>query len=90
MVESAYRSISYFNEFDYDNIVLSIKSSDVTTTIDANRLFSEKYNYPLHLGVTEAGAELTGIVRSKCWSWHTLKRGNWRHNKSFSYRKKLR
>lgn len=64
LVESAYRSISYFNEFDYDNIVLSIKSSTVKTTIEANRLFREKYDYPLHLGVTEAGAELGGIVRS--------------------------
>ena len=64
LVESAYRSISYFNEFDYDNIVLSIKSSDVPTTIEANRLFREKYDYPLHLGVTEAGAALGGIVRS--------------------------
>lgn len=75
LVESAYRSISYFNEFDYDNIVLSIKSSDVTTTIDANRLFSEKYNYPLHLGVTEAGAELTGIVRSSVGLGTLLKEG---------------
>lgn len=53
LVESAYRSIVYFNEFGYDNIVLSIKSSDVVTTIDANRLFREKYSSILHLGVTE-------------------------------------
>ncbi|RGD73346.1 flavodoxin-dependent (E)-4-hydroxy-3-methylbut-2-enyl-diphosphate synthase [Anaerofustis stercorihominis] len=75
LVESAYRSISYFNEFGYDNIVLSIKSSDVVTTIDANRLFREKYSYPLHLGVTEAGAELGGIVRSSIGLGSLLKDG---------------
>lgn len=75
LVESAYRSIEYFNEFGYDNIVLSIKSSDVTTTIDANRLFREKYSYPLHLGVTEAGAELGGIVRSSIGLGSLLKDG---------------
>ena len=75
LVESAYRSIAYFNEFGYDNIVLSIKSSDVVTTIDANRLFREKYSYPLHLGVTEAGAELGGIVRSSIGLGSLLKDG---------------
>lgn len=64
LVESAERSIEYFNEFDYDNIVVSIKASDVTTTYKANKLFSSKYNYPLHLGITEAGAAMSGIVRS--------------------------
>ncbi len=75
LVESAYRSISYFNEFGYDNIVMSIKSSDVISTIEANRLFSEKYNYPLHLGVTEAGADLSGIVRSSVGIGYLLKEG---------------
>ncbi len=64
LVESAERSIAYFNEFDYDNIVVSIKASDVNTTYLANKLFSSKYDYPLHLGITEAGAALSGIVRS--------------------------
>ncbi len=64
LCESAFRSIERLNRFNYDNIVVSIKSSDVVTTIQANRLFSSKYDYPLHLGVTEAGAELCGIVRS--------------------------
>jgi (E)-4-hydroxy-3-methylbut-2-enyl-diphosphate synthase len=64
LVESAKKSIDYFNEFDYDNIVISIKSSDVVTTYEANKLFSSLYGYPLHLGVTEAGAHLSGIIRS--------------------------
>ena len=64
LVESAERSIAYFNEFGYDDIVMSIKASDVVMTVEANRLFSEKYDYPLHLGVTEAGAALSGVIRS--------------------------
>ncbi len=64
IVESAERSIAYFNEFQYDNIVVSIKSSDVVATYQANKLFASKYDYPLHLGVTEAGAHLSGIIRS--------------------------
>ncbi len=64
LVESAYRSIEYFNEFGYDNIVVSIKSSDVKTTVEANRLFRKKYDYPLHLGITEAGSGMSGLVRS--------------------------
>ncbi len=64
LVESAERSIAYFNEFDYDNIVVSIKASDVPTTYAANKLFSSKYDYPLHLGITEAGASMSGMVRS--------------------------
>lgn len=64
LVESAERHIAYFNEFDYDNIVMSIKASDVVMTYSANKLFSSRYDYPLHLGVTEAGAATAGIVRS--------------------------
>ena len=64
LVESAERSIGYFNEFGYDNIVMSIKASDVVMTVEANRLFSSRHDYPLHLGVTEAGAALTGVIRS--------------------------
>ncbi|MBO7701015.1 MAG: flavodoxin-dependent (E)-4-hydroxy-3-methylbut-2-enyl-diphosphate synthase [Eubacteriaceae bacterium] len=64
LVESAERSIGYFNEFGYDNIVMSIKSSDVVMTVEANRLFSSRHDYPLHLGVTEAGAALSGVIRS--------------------------
>lgn len=64
LVESAERSIGYFNEFGYDNIVVSIKASDVVSTYSANKLFSEKYDYPLHLGITEAGANMSGIIRS--------------------------
>lgn len=55
LVESVTDEIKILEEMDFKSIVVSIKSSDVRTMIDANRIFSVKYNYPLHLGVTEAG-----------------------------------
>lgn len=63
-VESAMYHVELLNKFDFDDIVISIKSSDVKTTIDAYRLLSERCNYPLHLGVTESGTERMGIIKS--------------------------
>ena len=64
MVESAKRHIEILNRYDFDDIVLSMKSSDVRTTIAAYRLASQSFDYPLHLGVTEAGTLKTGIIKS--------------------------
>ena len=64
MVESARRHIKILNENDFDDIVLSMKSSDVKTTIKAYRLARDEFNYPLHLGVTEAGTTEAGIIKS--------------------------
>ena len=64
MVESAMGHVRLLNKYDFDNIVLSIKSSDPKTTVLANRLMAEQTNYPLHLGVTEAGTERMGIIKS--------------------------
>lgn len=55
LVESVTDEIKILEELDFESIVVSLKSSDVRTMIDANRMFSDKYNYPLHIGVTEAG-----------------------------------
>jgi len=55
LVESVTDEIKILEDLKFDSIVVSIKSSDVRTMIDANRIFSSKYNYPLHIGVTEAG-----------------------------------
>ena len=63
-VESAMYHVELLNKFDFDDIVISIKSSDVKTTIDAYRLLSQRCNYPLHLGVTESGTERMGIIKS--------------------------
>lgn len=55
LVESVIDEIKILKELDFESIVVSIKSSDVRTMIEANRIFSDKYSYPLHIGVTEAG-----------------------------------
>ena len=64
MVESALYHASLLEKFDFDDIVISIKSSNVNTMIKAYELASEKCNYPLHLGVTEAGTKRMGIIKS--------------------------
>ena len=64
LVESAMYHASLLEKFDFDDIVISIKSSNVNTMIKAYELASEKCNYPLHLGVTEAGTERMGIIKS--------------------------
>ena len=63
-VESALENVRMLNMYDFDDIVISIKSSDVKTTIDAYRLLAEKCAYPLHLGVTETGTAHMGIIKS--------------------------
>ena len=64
LVESAMRSIHLMEEMGFDAIKLSLKSSDVATTIDAYRLISEKTDHPLHLGVTEAGTLVQAAIKS--------------------------
>lgn len=63
-VESAMYHVQLLEKFDFDDIVISVKASDVKTTIAAYRLLAEKCDYPLHLGVTEAGTERMGIIKS--------------------------
>lgn len=64
LLESAERHIRICEEAGFEDIIVSIKSSDLPITIAANRLFSEKYNYPLHLGITESGTIRSGSIRS--------------------------
>ena len=64
LVESAERSITILEGMDFTNIKISLKGSDVLTTVDAYRLFSDKYDYPLHIGVSESGPPSTGIIKS--------------------------
>lgn len=64
LVESALGHVKLLNDCDFDDIVISIKSSDVRLTIAAYRLLSQKADYPLHLGVTEAGTEHMGVLKS--------------------------
>ncbi len=64
LCESALYHASLLEKFDFDNIVLSMKSSSVNTMVSAYELASQKCDYPLHLGVTEAGTERMGIIKS--------------------------
>lgn len=64
MVESAMRHIEILENNDFDMMKVSLKSSSVLTTIEAYRLISQKVDYPLHLGVTEAGTLKSGIIKS--------------------------
>ena len=64
MVDSAFGHIRLLNKFDFDDICVSLKSSDVRTTVAAYRLMSEQSDYPLHLGVTEAGTPKMGLLKS--------------------------
>ena len=64
LCDSAMYHASLLEKFDFDNIVLSMKSSNVEFMTQAYELVSEKCNYPLHLRVTEAGTERMGIIKS--------------------------
>jgi len=64
MVESAMRHIKILEEQDFYDIVVSLKASDVPRMAEAYRLFAERTDYPLHLGVTEAGSKIPGTVKS--------------------------
>ena len=64
LVESALDKVRWIEDEDYDNIVVSIKSSDVLMCAKAYELFSEKSDYPLHVGITEAGTLLAGSIKS--------------------------
>ncbi len=64
LCESALRHASLLEKFDFNDIVISIKSSDVPTMVAAYRLVAEQCDYPLHLGVTEAGTKHMGMLKS--------------------------
>ena len=64
LVESALYHASLLEKFDFDDIVISIKSSDVNTMIKGYRQLSKVCDYPLHLGVTEAGTKNMGIIKN--------------------------
>ena len=64
MAESALEKLKLVESFGYDNLVASIKSSDVLMSIRAHELLSEKTDYPLHVGITEAGTLFSGTIKS--------------------------
>ena len=64
MLESAMSHVRLLNKFDFDDICISVKASEVKLTVEAYRLMAESTDYPLHLGVTEAGTEYAGLIKS--------------------------
>ncbi len=64
LAESALRNVALLEKYDFDDIVISLKSSDVKMNFDAYRLVDERSDYPLHIGVTEAGTLEMGKVKS--------------------------
>lgn len=75
LCESALYHASLLEKYDFEEIVLSMKSSRVDTMIQAYELASQACNYPLHLGVTEAGTERMGLVKSAIGIGSLLQRG---------------
>ena len=66
LVESAFGHIKLLNRYDFDDICVSLKSSSVPITMQAYQLMRQRSDYPLHLGVTEAGTAFQGIIKSAC------------------------
>jgi len=64
LVESAMKELSYFQEVDFEDVKISVKASNVVLMVEAYRLLSETCDYPLHLGVTEAGPMPNGLIKS--------------------------
>ena len=64
MVESAMRHVKILEDQNFYDVIVSLKASDVLRMVQAYRLFAEKTDYPLHLGVTEAGSKIPGTVKS--------------------------
>ncbi len=75
LCESALYHVSLLNKFDFDDIIISIKSSNVSKMIAAYEKMSELCDYPLHLGVTEAGTKRMGIVKSAIGIGSLLQKG---------------
>ena len=64
LVESAAEHIGILEKMNFREIKVSLKASNVPTTVEAYRLFSKKFRYPLHIGISEAGPSFTGIIKS--------------------------
>ena len=64
LVESAKRELGYFTEVGFDDVKISVKASDVTLMVESYRMLAEEVDFPLHLGVTEAGPPPAGLVKS--------------------------
>ena len=64
LVESAKRELGYFDEVGFDDVKISVKASDVTLMVESYRMLADEVDFPLHLGVTEAGPPPAGLVKA--------------------------
>lgn len=64
LIESMERKVQLIESFDFHDLVLSIKATDIDMTIEVNKLLKEKFPYPIHIGLTESGTILSGSIRS--------------------------
>ena len=64
MVESALGHIRILEDLNYQNIKISLKASDIARTVEAYRLIAAQVDYPLHIGITEAGTTWSGTIKS--------------------------
>lgn len=64
MVDSAMEYVRMIEDLGFSDLVISLKAADVPTTVEAYRLFAQRSNYPLHLGITEAGTIVSGVIKS--------------------------
>lgn len=75
MVDSAMRNISLMESLNFYDLVISLKAPDIFRTIKAYEMLSAKTDYPLHLGITEAGTEFSGTIKSSIGLGHLLLAG---------------
>lgn len=75
MVESALEHVAIFEKLNFHDIVISLKATDVDMTVQAYEKLSQKVNYPLHLGITEAGTKWFGTIKSAAGLGALLSRG---------------
>jgi (E)-4-hydroxy-3-methylbut-2-enyl-diphosphate synthase len=75
LVESALEHVRILEDLGFTDTVVSIKASDISTTVEANRLLAENCDYPIHLGLTEAGYGLACVVQSSITLGHLLLEG---------------
>lgn len=75
IVKAAEREMELFEAENFQNYAVSLKASDIETTVKANQLFAKKHKVPLHLGVTEAGPAIAGAVKSAVAFYQLLKEG---------------
>ena len=75
LVESALYNVKLLEDNDFFNFKLSVKSSDIYLAVKSYEILSEKCDYPLHLGITEAGSLITGSIKSSIGMGHLLMKG---------------